>query len=1387
MRISSNPARFLLLLLLFFALTAKAQQYPVKVTVSILPPYSPYLSGYTRSQVLVTLQNTGRTAIDIKLAGSITGSNSGISIVMDPTYKPASPITLNINQVIVFNGLTLKNYFSFADAQHITVRGMDKNKVIHDQALPEDDYSLCLRAYNYNTSEPESEEDPSGCFSFGVNYMEPPTLISPLCGDTLKSSMPLSINFSWTLPSGARGVMPNNLRYKLKIVDLIPQSRNPNDAINSSTTPSFFEKELSSLNYLYSPADPQLEAGHRYALQVTVVDPAGKLYFTNDGRSEVCSFVFWRKISGTPGGGTTHPVPAPVPGGAITLLQPADGYQVKTINGGTQFEHLSFHWKDAAGIKAKDYVLTIVELEDGQTPEQALALKQYAYGTPVQYETDSKSDPQDMHENYSEPPQGKHFAWRIMATDYNGHSLHDSSSFFTFNTPALANDVISSFTMSGYTIYVSQADGKDATHYSGKGYLYAWSGGPTVPLSFSQLDLGNFGFDGKNKTDWRCISGSIDILNIPGNISKSYTLPAEVSGDFEFLLTGIFLKAYLPSHFDNAQSKFIPEAQDPTLNTANASGSIQWSAPFQVSVGGMYYDPFMKKTMSFSSLSNALIGTQPGTFQITDVKTFGLKGSSAIDKTYDLALSMPVNCHLKLYTYSSPTGGCTFAIDGALASVSLSGSFSIPTGVSYEGDEHFDFQNVASLIIPVSFANTSYIVPLDFNTEIVSTFDKGYICLTNEAEAPGASKYFYGLFVPDFTVSCNILHCNFSINAHNAYNYGEGFTFSGTYQDAASGSIQKFPTQFSSTVMAANKSRLQMLDLEGSLHIPFLEADATVSEYADWNGLQDASITMPGDNYLVYNKDGNQVHVTPYNMTLANGQVTLDGSYSFSSTDGKNMNIAGLMAYNWFILPNGNIGSNAWFNILSDQISGTYNGFEFKATSFSFKSTGDHTYSFGVTGFPVLEEATLAVKYASTVTIAFNTNPSTETPVFASADEDADGAHFIDADANSYTVTKIAVPAGFAGSSLDFDADFIYFDGEDIYGSGFKADVSITSGDVSVGGSPEKLSMGAMVGLTKENYRYWYVEAGVDNINPPIETGLLDLSIYGFHGRCYYHMRHVAETNTVLGTDYVPDDGTLFGIYAQTPIETASSNGALFWATVNTEISCGPYGAPNDIHIWGDGYVMSTGAGSTDGLFHGTGDFHLYPTQPSFTGYLSADADILGLMQTTSTVSVDMSTSKIYFGCSDVYYVALVGQNLWGSSSVTYWPGDKIQVDAGFGGTLYDFGVHRHGTVIHICDYSIDAGLKIGGDIKASVVYPNFHFSGAISAYATLYLDGSLCGVSAGTSVGCWYVGEVQFPSPMCIAGEMGFDLPWPLPDWSFGCRIKDGTFGWRKSTCAQP
>jgi hypothetical protein len=261
-------------------------QNEIQIALSLAPPYSPYFSDYLVYENKTTLVITGPNALQRKfyLRGTITGDN-GISITTHTSFKPAVPLQFNGSPTLVLKGIDIEEYFKW---DNVNVTGTDLQKLAQGDGLPEGNYTICLRAYDYTSNEPLSQDAPGGCVTISIRNIEPPIINLPRCGANVVPNPAQTVVFSWNPPPGA----PPATRYLLKIAELPTGFTNYNDALNTLTTPAFFEKEISTSSYAYTLADAPLTVGKTYAFKVVAFDITNKTNFRNRGESEVCYFTY---------------------------------------------------------------------------------------------------------------------------------------------------------------------------------------------------------------------------------------------------------------------------------------------------------------------------------------------------------------------------------------------------------------------------------------------------------------------------------------------------------------------------------------------------------------------------------------------------------------------------------------------------------------------------------------------------------------------------------------------------------------------------------------------------------------------------------------------------------------------------------------------------------------------------------------------------------------------------------------------------------------------------------------------------------------------------------------------------------------------------------------
>jgi len=292
-RISSSGFMMKCLFAFLLALQAgnclQGQTYPLKVIVMVTPPYSTRISDYinTPNKIIVTVINltagpAGKTC-NFYLLGSIS-SDAGVSLATDPSYVPPRPIQLLPSQTFT---LTLSDVQALYDANHLVYNGITQQQILQNGGFPEGLYTICVRAFDFQTHQPLSDNNPSGCTSFNVRNLEIPILQKPVCGDTLWNKQQAYI-FSWIPPAGS----PPTTMYRLRIVELLTENQIPPDAFYTAPPNLAFETTTPAPVYIYTTAQPPLSLGRTYAYAVQAFDTRGLMYFRNNGWSVICNFTY---------------------------------------------------------------------------------------------------------------------------------------------------------------------------------------------------------------------------------------------------------------------------------------------------------------------------------------------------------------------------------------------------------------------------------------------------------------------------------------------------------------------------------------------------------------------------------------------------------------------------------------------------------------------------------------------------------------------------------------------------------------------------------------------------------------------------------------------------------------------------------------------------------------------------------------------------------------------------------------------------------------------------------------------------------------------------------------------------------------------------------------
>lgn len=281
-----------------------AQPFPLSISIQVNPPYSADYTSYFSgpNQVLMTIVNNSAITQSIYLAGSISTIDGSIVVQTSPSSPWPGAALIVPPGLHAYNGTDLQ---PFAENSNVEYTGITQQDILSG-LLPEGDYQICLRAFDFNTLAPLSEGEPSGCSNiFTIAYPPPPQIIQPECGESITAVTPQNLLFSWQQPTG---VPPSAiLRYRFTLV-LLPDGIDAISALENPIDP-VYSAELPSVSLLYSMSQPSLIAGRRYAWRVQAIDLLGAIAFQNNGYSEPCTFTYLREGSS---------------GGPVSMVYPTD-------------------------------------------------------------------------------------------------------------------------------------------------------------------------------------------------------------------------------------------------------------------------------------------------------------------------------------------------------------------------------------------------------------------------------------------------------------------------------------------------------------------------------------------------------------------------------------------------------------------------------------------------------------------------------------------------------------------------------------------------------------------------------------------------------------------------------------------------------------------------------------------------------------------------------------------------------------------------------------------------------------------------------------------------------------------------------------------------------
>ncbi|RAV97627.1 fibronectin type III domain-containing protein [Pseudochryseolinea flava] len=281
-----------LFILLFFLLAQRqvvAQVYPVQGNAVLIPPYSVYISDYTsrttdRLILNVALKDITRPELRVRLRIRIESQN--VRIETKPEYI-GSELILQGGIPLRLNGTDLIEYFN---PNNLSFSGITRGEFEQKGALPQGFYQFSFEILEYYRGVKISNNITAPAW---LILNDPPIVNIPQDNAKITPTIPQNVIFQWTPRHTGSPNSAFSTEYEIKVVEVWPSNRNPNDAM--LTSPPILDVTTQSTSFIYGLAETPLELGRRYAMRVrakSIVGAEEYDLFKNNGYSAVVSFVY---------------------------------------------------------------------------------------------------------------------------------------------------------------------------------------------------------------------------------------------------------------------------------------------------------------------------------------------------------------------------------------------------------------------------------------------------------------------------------------------------------------------------------------------------------------------------------------------------------------------------------------------------------------------------------------------------------------------------------------------------------------------------------------------------------------------------------------------------------------------------------------------------------------------------------------------------------------------------------------------------------------------------------------------------------------------------------------------------------------------------------------
>ena len=293
-----KPFYPVLFFLLFIGTQLQAQWSATIFVNNNLPPALDQITENPAEFVTINVNNPSLNSQDgilqvtirnLSASWSISNGRMGNPILFNPGMS-----NLSITDIeLAFEGLTISDIEGSIPPQ--------QQSLIEQGYLPGGDYELCIAIFDPSSGEMILEEV---CSEFSICIGARPILITPVeefLDPVFYENQ--NIPFTWqpaTCDNGM-GMLPVQVIYTFKMLSLTELGvGTANQAMFDPGASSFFEEiDILGNNYIYNLDEmaPELQLGHRYAVQIIATTDEGDFYFNENGRSEIYEFQWGESLS----------------------------------------------------------------------------------------------------------------------------------------------------------------------------------------------------------------------------------------------------------------------------------------------------------------------------------------------------------------------------------------------------------------------------------------------------------------------------------------------------------------------------------------------------------------------------------------------------------------------------------------------------------------------------------------------------------------------------------------------------------------------------------------------------------------------------------------------------------------------------------------------------------------------------------------------------------------------------------------------------------------------------------------------------------------------------------------------------------------------------------